>query len=96
MMTRPALEDLALFISSPTKRAASRLVNIPALYDVLKHEEMYSGGTYPPVLLRVCQWLYDRGNAVLTKLIIHKAPPINCGIEARDDSWQKVHFQAHC
>jgi hypothetical protein len=89
MTTRLALKDLGVFNSNPTVYNASRLVNIPALYDVLKYEETCRG-YYPAALLAVCQWLCERGCAVLEKLIIYTPPPVHREAGELDGDWKQV------
>jgi hypothetical protein len=73
MANRPALQDLHDFIKDPNTINASRLVTIPALYNVLKHEEK-NGGNYPSSLIALCRWIHERGKAVLSQLV-HESPP---------------------
>jgi hypothetical protein len=91
MMTRPALDDLDLFNNNPTFHNASRLVNIPALYNILSHKETHNR-SYSKMLLSVCKWLWERGRTVLEKLIIHPAPPMDQVVQEQDSDWQKVNI----
>jgi|SRR5580658_2812661 hypothetical protein len=93
MATRPALNDLSIFVNEPTLRNASRLVSIPVVHDVLKYEEVNNAGLYSTTFLRVCKWLHERGSAVLAKLIVHDSPPNVVMTEGID--WQKVRLHAY-
>jgi hypothetical protein len=88
LITRPALRDLAIFIAEPSVRNASRVVSIPVLYDILKHEEQ--NGQYPATIRQVCKWLHDRAALVLQLLIIHGIPPSDPTAVEMGGDWRKV------
>ncbi|EDR02829.1 uncharacterized protein LACBIDRAFT_307932 [Laccaria bicolor S238N-H82] len=68
MANRPALKDLAIFVTEPTMRNASALVKIPALHGALRHEFAAPSGV-SQTLLEVAHWLYKRGKEILQELI---------------------------
>jgi hypothetical protein len=74
MATRLALQDLQAFNENPTAHNASRLVTIPVLYNLLKHEEK-ERLHYSTSVTLLCIWVYERGKAVLEKLLVHGSPP---------------------
>lgn len=88
---RPALNALAAFNVNPTCHNASLLVEIPVLYDILMHEEKNDWkGTYTPSVRGLCQWIHDRGDAILKKLIVHDIPPMKAAIGVEENDWQMV------
>jgi hypothetical protein len=93
MATRPALNDLSIFVNEPTARNTSRLVNIPIVYDILKYEKVNNAGLYSTTFLCVCKWLHERGSAVLAKLIMHDMPPVV--VMTEDIDWQKVRLHTY-
>ena len=89
MITCPALELFLCFINDPTPQNASCLVMVPVFYDVLKWEEV-KGNKYPPLLLGLFKWIYQRGQDVLKALIIHPAPPLDLDAATADPGWKVV------
>jgi hypothetical protein len=93
MANRPALSELARFLIQPNPCNASRLVGIPALYDVLQHH-LQKPESFSADLLGLCRWFFARGQAVLNDLIKYKAPPVDSTAISTDVDWQKVRRNA--
>jgi hypothetical protein len=85
---RQALVDLGTFIQGPTLYNASRLLSIPAIYNVLKEETR--GEPYPEPLLNVCMWIYDRGKDILNSLWVNDMLPDNTVEASARDDWETV------
>jgi hypothetical protein len=93
MVTRPALTALNDFITSPSTHNASRLMDIPSLYDLLQYEHTVRKG-YSEALISMCSWIHDRGRSVLDELLRHAvraSPPVQNDIHS-EDLWSKVTF----
>jgi hypothetical protein len=88
MVTRPALSALNDFIANPSPHNASRLVQIPSLYDLLQHENTLRKG-YSAAIMSVCSWIYERGRSVLDHLLEHALPTSREELESETD-WSKV------
>ncbi|KAF7361175.1 hypothetical protein MSAN_01149400 [Mycena sanguinolenta] len=81
MTTKPALDALEVFVTQPTHRNASALVEIPAIHELLTHEKN-STLLFPETTVEVCRWILDRGRMVLSSLIKGPEPPkIDEGVE---------------
>jgi hypothetical protein len=93
MANRPALSELARFLIQPNPLNASRLVGIPALYDVLQYH-LQKQEPYSSDLLGLCQWIFGRGQTVLNNLIKYKALPVDSTAISTDVEWQKVRRNA--
>jgi hypothetical protein len=93
MANRVSLRVLQDFNKDPTTKNASRLVTIPTLYNVLTHEvQGLENGRYPETWVLLCQWVHDRGQAVLGKLLVHENPPV-ISVPFDKISWESVgHF----
>jgi hypothetical protein len=89
MITRPGLEDLKLFNQEPTQENASRLVSIPAIFNVL-NEEGRGSQPYPELLLDMCQWVYNRGKVVLDALLKHGNSLDSATASVEQDKWEIV------
>ena len=89
MITRPALGELILFLSLPSRESASRLVSIPALYRVLEFE-LDNMGTFSPALIRLCLWIACRANDVLSLLTQQRALETQPEAKDSDGGWQAV------
>lgn len=63
---------------------------IPALYSVLRLEEKAIQSYYPPDLLGMCTWLFNRTNEVLAVLVIHATPNTVNDIDPGDTDWKQV------
>jgi hypothetical protein len=90
LANRPALQDLQTFNQNPTAPNSSRLVTIPVLYNLLKQEEKEHVHYQKSVIL-LCMWIYERGMAVLDKLLVHgygSPPDIKLSCEGMD--WRIV------
>lgn len=94
MSNRPALKALSMFVTDPTTTNASRLVGIPTLYETLRHHEI-NQELYPENLLRLCQWMLERGEALLRSIIKYEAPTINESANSTDADWSKVFIDRH-
>ncbi|KAF8871836.1 hypothetical protein BD779DRAFT_1453446 [Infundibulicybe gibba] len=87
MAIRSALDLLDIFTQNPTTTNASALVNIPTLRDVLKYEfRRYQRASAS--MIDVCEWIVQRGRAVLTKLIVSPAPERDNGMLENDTRWE--------
>ena len=75
MATRAALTALSDFITNPTTHQASALIEIPTLFDLIRHEHGLHKG-YSAALISVCKWIYERGQMVLDELMVHNSPLI--------------------
>ncbi|KZP10585.1 hypothetical protein FIBSPDRAFT_757998 [Athelia psychrophila] len=89
MSNRPALKALSMFVTDPTATNASRLVGIPTLYETLRHHEI-NQELYPENLLRLCQWMLERGEALLRSIIKYEAPVIDESASSADADWSKT------
>lgn len=89
-MNRPALKELSRFIKDPSAVNASRLVGIPAVYDVLKYHA--TDPCFPEPVLGLCRWLYKRGDTVLGQLMVHTMEPIEEDNVFEELDWRKVSF----
>ncbi|KAL0058334.1 hypothetical protein AAF712_015002 [Marasmius tenuissimus] len=67
MLHPKSLPILERFLSAPSWQMASKLADIPVLYNVLE-AEFRRNGQYPKDLLDACQWLYSRAKVVLDGL----------------------------
>ncbi|KAF7354662.1 hypothetical protein MSAN_01379900 [Mycena sanguinolenta] len=93
MTTKPALDALEVFVTQPTHRNASALVEIPAIHELLTHEKN-STLLFPETTVEVCRWILDRGRMVLSSLIKGPEPPkIDEGVEK---PWTEVGFIVLC
>ncbi|KAJ8074611.1 hypothetical protein PM082_015514 [Marasmius tenuissimus] len=63
MISVKSLPLLGDFVQQPTWEMGSKLVDIPALYNVLE-VEFQVNGRYPTEMTKVVQWLCERTNAV--------------------------------
>ncbi|KAL0564062.1 hypothetical protein V5O48_017994 [Marasmius crinis-equi] len=79
--TLPALGD------SQNWRTASKLVNIPGLYNVLEAERRRSG-IYPSDLIKVCRWLYKRITEVYQRLARNDHATVPLTANQEDDDWK--------
>lgn len=70
---------------------ASRLISIPALYHVVRHEISLSGYVDADTL-GVCRWLYIRGATVLKTLMKYPSPGIEIEVSSTEstEKWQQV------
>jgi endonuclease III len=91
MATRPALTALKDFIANPTTHRASALIEIPTLYDLIRHEYGLHK-EYSDTLISVCKWICERGQSVLEELMVHHSPPIPAEMQS-EGAWSKVHPQ---
>lgn len=88
------MKTLDDFLMEPTSFNASRLISIPALYQVLKAEKL-GDGTYPSPILEVARWLCNRAQEVLT-VLTDRGIKLNAGSEGINvkDRWQEVSTEA--
>ncbi|KAJ7360713.1 hypothetical protein DFH08DRAFT_800158 [Mycena albidolilacea] len=70
-----ALDALQAFVTQPSVRNASALVEIPALHELLSHEKDLIL-PFPPITLQICEWILNRGRMVLGSLIKGPEPPM--------------------
>jgi hypothetical protein len=93
MANRASLRVLQDFNINPTPENASRLITIPALYNLLTREvQGLKNGRYPEAWVLLCQWVHDRGQAVLRKLLVHENPLV-ISAPYEKTSWESVgHF----
>ncbi|KAF5389205.1 hypothetical protein D9757_003382 [Collybiopsis confluens] len=75
-MTRPVLRNLNLFLASPTANNLQGLRGFPALYTILQLE-IAREGCFAEETLGVGQWLHDRTQDVLNKLIASNPTPLD-------------------
>ncbi|KAF7327472.1 hypothetical protein MKEN_00325600 [Mycena kentingensis (nom. inval.)] len=75
MLTAPAMGRLQQFIATPTTSCASALVEIPALYDVLRFETQHGNFPFVADLTEICAWLLTRGQTILHALMLEPQPP---------------------
>jgi hypothetical protein len=68
MTIKPALDALETFVTTPTPRNASVLVEIPAVYELLSYKKGL-GYTFSQITVDVCQWILNRDKMVLDSLI---------------------------
>jgi hypothetical protein len=80
---------LSQFIAQPSAVNASRLVCIPAIYDVLQFHHQRNE-RYSQCLIEACKWVHDRGKGVLAVLNVHSAPPPVPNAIKIDDGWETV------
>lgn len=94
--TSDDMKTLNEFLQDPTPFNASRLISIPALYQVLKAEKL-NGGTYPSPILEMARWMYDRAQDVLKVLVDH-GRRLSTGSEGSGakDHWQEVRVKESC
>ncbi|KAF9455292.1 hypothetical protein BDZ94DRAFT_1231040 [Collybia nuda] len=90
LATRTALNELHSFITSPSPTNASKLVSIPALYDILKLEHVRNGEQYKGSTLSLCQWIYDRGRAVLQQLQACVTTPLEERPASKIEDWRST------
>ncbi|KAL0057912.1 hypothetical protein AAF712_015434 [Marasmius tenuissimus] len=83
----PALRD---FVERPGWVNATKLVDIPAVYNVLEAERKFFGEKYPADLLSVCQWLADRGTEVLTKLTALRLGELPISVSEGVHDWKST------
>lgn len=90
MMTRPAILALGNFLKDRRKTPSSTLVDIPILRKVL--EGVTEAQQYPKNLLGLCQWMYERGQTVLGKLLVHTRPPDSekLNLMEEEGAWRRV------
>ncbi|KAJ7430295.1 hypothetical protein FB451DRAFT_1068751, partial [Mycena latifolia] len=89
MIPLPALVNLLAFLDKPSDKSWAHLLNIPALYNVLKyHRASQQEKPYPDALLGTLKWLSDRAVDVISRLIkaetVLEAPQ-----EIHDDHWKE-------
>jgi hypothetical protein len=90
MANRASLQVLQDFNKDPTTKNASRLVMIPVLYNVLTRVvNRLENGEYPETWVHLCQWVHDRGQAVLGKLLVHENLPV-MSVPHEKISWESV------
>ena len=89
MATRLALADLDMFNRQPCALNASKLVNIPALYVILKVEGKGSG-SYSEPILEICKWIHKRGVEVLKQLLGNDLPLADMVQSNGNDNWEIV------
>ncbi|KAL0068071.1 hypothetical protein AAF712_004975 [Marasmius tenuissimus] len=68
MVSPRSLPALRVFVKHLNWVNATKVVEIPALYNVLEGERKFFGEKYPMDLLGVCKWLENWGTEVLMKL----------------------------
>ncbi|KAJ7210569.1 hypothetical protein GGX14DRAFT_394766, partial [Mycena pura] len=88
MTTKPALDALEAFITAPTHRNASILVEIPAVHELLSYEKGL-GNAFPEITMDVCRWILNRGRAVLNSLVKGPQPP-KMPDSSVEKPWQQV------
>ena len=88
MTTRPALDALNNFLTHRTTYHASLLIDIPALYNIIRHEHGL-WGEYSDALISVCNWIYKRGRSVLGQLLMHGSAAMPAKIRS-EDLWSTV------
>ena len=88
MTTRLALDALHDFLTDPTTHNASFLMDIPSLYDILRHEYALHG-VYSNAIMSVCRWIYKRGRSILDQLLVHESLPLQGDIQS-EGSWKTV------
>lgn len=88
MTTKPAQDVLEAFVTAPTARNASMLVEIPAVHELLSYEKGL-GNDFPDITVDVCRWILNRGRAVLDSLIKGPQPPelLDSGVQK---PWEQV------
>jgi hypothetical protein len=94
MTTKPALDALEAFVTAPTLRNVSMLVEIPAVHELLSHEKGL-GSSFPDITVDMCRWILNRGRTVLDSLIKGPEPPRipDSGVEK---AWEQVCFEKMC
>ncbi|KAJ7850690.1 hypothetical protein B0H14DRAFT_2763314 [Mycena olivaceomarginata] len=86
MANKPALDALWAFVTQPTIRNASALVEIPALHELLSHEKNLAL-PFPPITLQICEWILNRGRMVLDSLMKGPEPPT---VRPVEKPWMEV------
>ncbi|KAJ7141261.1 hypothetical protein C8R44DRAFT_547181, partial [Mycena epipterygia] len=84
MIPVPALVDLTAFRNDLAQR--SRLLSIPAVYNVLKHHD--SDESYPAHVLRTLDWLMTRVLDVYTRLV-RERHPLEAPQNVHEDDWSE-------
>ncbi|KAJ3545281.1 hypothetical protein NMY22_g2495 [Coprinellus aureogranulatus] len=68
MVNRPALADLAAFMSSPSRATLDALITIPVIYDILCYEHDIAGSINSDTRGSL-EWIYSRAQVVLNMLV---------------------------
>ncbi|KAJ7713123.1 hypothetical protein B0H14DRAFT_2413980 [Mycena olivaceomarginata] len=86
MANKSALDALQAFVTQPSVRNASALVEIPVLHELLSHENDLIL-PFPPITLQICEWILNRGRMVLGSLIKGPEPPM---VRQVEKPWTEV------
>lgn len=84
-------DDMAMldaFLHDPIARNASRLISIPALYQVLK-SEVSKEGTYPKPILDVMGWIRNRARSVL-EVLLSRGADLGVVSDIGGGDWKQV------
>lgn len=88
--TSDTMAKLDDFLNHPTPFNASRLVSIPALYQVLRAEQSKTG-RYPQPILEMAQWICERAWEV-RKVLMDRGADLETDSNGAvvNDSWEQV------
>ncbi|KAL0066843.1 hypothetical protein AAF712_006038 [Marasmius tenuissimus] len=89
MIAPRAIDELKDFVACPDWHMASRLVNTPALYNVLEGE-MKVNGKYPKDLINACRWMHTRAAEVLAQVTAKDVGPLGEETIEDLDNWKVV------
>ncbi|KAJ6525795.1 hypothetical protein DFH09DRAFT_861747, partial [Mycena vulgaris] len=88
MIPLPVLLKLMRFCQDPTENNVKQLLEIPAVYNVLRHEKS-SAGEYSGNTMKTCNWLIARTTYVVSYLI-DKGRKLETPGSMIQEQWQKV------
>lgn len=90
LLSPSCLNDIKVFIKTPTPVNASRLVSAPAIYNWLGYEFIEGDKGLSTQVVDICCWLYETGSNVLGRLISYPVPAEKEAGEINEEDWQKV------
>ena len=89
MMNARSLVLLKEFILAPSYLTGSRLIHIPSIYHTIQYE-LQTHLKILPKTLKICKWLYMRGESVRRQLIVHPTAESSAEIAQNNTDWQQV------
>jgi hypothetical protein len=90
MANKSALDALQAFLTQPSFRNASALVEHPLLHELLSHEKDLIL-PFTPITLQICEWILNHGRMVLGSLIKGPEPPM---VRQVEKPWTEVRRSA--
>jgi hypothetical protein len=90
VINRPALQQLKVFVASPSPASLNYLACIPCLYWLLKMEQQPHLPFWDSSTLALCSQLIKKSEDVSKNMIRYESPALDLLAEHADGGWKKV------